>query len=139
MSIGGNLGQVKITSDLSGVTGHVYGLWGYCECTATASLAALTAGVLAMIDVPTSAVIASGYVAALRTGSQTLAGTHTGKAVCCAFEQPLAGAFDAWAKFGTSSGISSNAGGTLTITKKIAIYDDAGNLIYIPAGTIAGG
>jgi hypothetical protein len=37
----------------------------------------------------------------------------------------------------TAQTITTQAGGTLTITKKIAITDDAGNTIYIPAGTIA--
>jgi hypothetical protein len=40
-------------------------------------------------------------------------------------------------EFASGSGISTQAGGTLTITKKIAIKDDAGNTIYIPCGTIA--
>jgi hypothetical protein len=40
-------------------------------------------------------------------------------------------------ELGTLSGISTDANSTLTATKKIPIKDDAGNTIYIQAGTLS--
>ncbi len=41
------------------------------------------------------------------------------------------------ADFTSAACIATQAGGTLTITKKIAVKDDEGNTVYIPVGTIA--
>lgn len=64
-------------------------------------------------------------------------GGSSGKTASLVFETPSSGSNTHAIEFKTSSGISTQAGGTLTITKKIAIKDDGGNTIYIAAGTIA--
>jgi hypothetical protein len=64
-------------------------------------------------------------------------GGKDAKTSCVKFLTPASGTQTHAMEFATSSGIATQAGGTLTITKKIAIKDDAGNTIYIPAGTIA--
>jgi len=134
----GNQSQIKITSDCSAATGFFAGIWGYAELVSGGKPSNKTAGVNAMIDVPSGATIpASCYASGVLVSSYDLGGTHTGKAVGMHISTPRTGAFDAAFKFDTSSGITTQAGGTLTITKKIAIVDDAGNTIYIPAGTIA--
>lgn len=46
----------------------------------------------------------------------------------------LEGAYAAAFRFASGSGITTQTG-DITITKKIPIIDDAGNTIYIPAGT----
>lgn len=130
--------QVKATGDVSATTGWIGGVWGYAEAVSGTTVGNKFCGVNAMVDVPSGATIAANcYASGVHISSYTLGGTHTGKAVGIHFGTPRAGAFDAAMKFDASSGIATQSGGTLTITKKIAIVDDAGNVIYIPAGTIA--
>lgn len=98
--------QTKITSDCSGATGHVAGGWDYLELVSGAKPGVLASATFAMADAPSGATIPSGGVlACLSTGSNSLAGTHTGKAVAINFEAPLAGNFDYLFQIPASAGL----------------------------------
>jgi hypothetical protein len=139
VSIGGFEGHAKLVA-AAGTNGHKYGLWGYFECADSA--AAITNfgcyGVLGMLDVPTSASIAANtYPAAIGIISNTLAGTHTGKAVCINVETPVAGTWDALLRLTSASGpYTANtkyltAAGNSLLSGTVKVYVD-GTLGYIP-------
>jgi hypothetical protein len=139
MSAAGAKDHAKIAGIAFSCGAHVNGTYGYLETVSGTSLdGGIFAGVRGEVDLPTGATIGAGvYLSAFCASSSDLSGTHTGKAVAFEVTDPVDGDWDAAFRFASGGGISTQAGGTLTITKKIAIYDDAGNLIYIPAGTIA--
>jgi hypothetical protein len=131
--------HVKVTSDISGVTAHIAGGWDYLECSATATIGSVAAS-YHMLDLPTSAVIAASKVAScIKTGSNTLGGTHTGVAAVFHAEAPITGAFDAFLAVGSNTGYSTQSGGTPTIVGKLLVTNSAGaTLGYITINSIAG-
>lgn len=130
--------HTKVTSDVSGSTAHIAGGWDYLECASTATIGAVASS-CHMLDVPTSAVIAASKVAAcIKTGSNTLGGTHTGKAAVFHISAPLAGSFDAFMAIGASTGYSTQSGGTPTIVGKLLVTDTSGSTLgYITINSIA--
>ena len=125
-SYGALLGQVKNTKACTS-TGNKFGVKGYYEATSTATVSNLSCGVLGMIDVPTSGIIAaSAVVSAFNAASVDLSGTHTGVAVGLQVSTPVAGAWDA-ALSVTVAGGSAVSGSTAadgTIIGKVKVYID---------------
>jgi len=125
-SYGAIMGQVKNTAACTS-TGNKFGVKGYYEATSTATVSNLSCGVLGMIDVPTSGVIAaSAVVSAFNAASVSLAGTHTGNAVGLQVSTPVAGAWDA-ALSVTVAGGSASSGSTAadgTIIGKVKVLID---------------
>jgi hypothetical protein len=131
-------GHAKVTSDISGVTGHIAGAWSYLECSSTATLGSASAAHYAMLDLPTSAIIAASSVASgIMIGSNTLAGTHTGKAAALRIQTPVAGAWDyALCISATNCGLTLQTLQPAAYTGKIAVCDATGaSLGYIPLVT----
>jgi hypothetical protein len=73
----------------------------------------------------------------LRADGVELSSSYSSVRVGIRMSAPAAGSATAAFRFETGSGITTQTSGSLTMTKKIAIIDDAGNTIYIQAGTIA--
>jgi hypothetical protein len=114
VSIHGVEGHIKIKGAVGSI-GFKAGLWGYCELADSANAIASTqcSGVHAMLDIPTSASIAAGAVASgIVIGSNTLAGTHTGEAVCIHVPNPVAGTWDALFEIADSSGCTASSAGS---------------------------
>jgi len=134
VSLFGVENHVKVTSNISGVTGHVAGSWNYLECTSTATVGGAACGGYSMIDLPTSAVIAaSSVISAHKFCSNTLAGTHTGKAAVLKFQTPAAGAFDFGLCVGTNVGYAASTASIGTSIGRIAVCDEAGTALgYLP-------
>jgi hypothetical protein len=137
VSIFGNQRHIKVTSNISGVTGHVAGGWDYLECSSTATVGGAASGGYSMIDLPTSAVIAaSSVISAHKFCSNTLGGTHTGKAAVLKFATPVAGAFDFGLCVGTNAGYAASTASIGTSVGRIAVCDEAGTALgYIPVVT----
>lgn len=136
----GAIGHIKQIASFGSI-GHKAGLWGYAEMAASsAAIAAnLTSGILAMLDVPATAVIAaSGIASAIAIASQSLAGTHTGSAVCINVETPLAGTWDALLALTAASGVVAtnthllSAGTTSSTLSHIITVIIDGTPRYIP-------
>jgi hypothetical protein len=97
--------QVKITSDVSGVTGNIAGGWDLCEGSATATVGAAVAATYSMVDFPAGAVIASaGVLAGHQIGAYSLSCTHTGKAACAHYPNPVSGTWDYGFIWGSATG-----------------------------------
>ncbi len=137
VSVNGLQGHLKVGANYSG-PGNKAGVWGYCEVVAGKTVGPGHGGVTSIVDLPATAVIGSGNIlAAYRAFSNTLGGTHTGKAVVMEVPNPLAGTWDAMFAFGAAPGaIVDQSGGTLTITKKIPVLLSDGSTVYIAVGTI---
>ena len=136
VSIFGGQDHLKVSSDLSGLTGFVAGGWAYMECSATAKTAPLSAGHKSMVDLPSGAVIPSGGVlAGYMATSNDLGGTHTGKAVAYHVPNPVAGTWDAAFGFGSAPGgitVNTHSIDSHALSYIISVKDPAGNIGYIP-------
>jgi hypothetical protein len=135
----GGSDRVSITADISGVTAHVAGHWGFLEgkSGATVNVAGAVRGQCDMPANTTIAGVASGFMAA----SNSLAGTHTGIAAAFHTTNPVAGTWDVFAAFGTSGNDGTgciDAGGSKsspgTVSKWVKI-DIGGTTHYVPAYT----
>jgi hypothetical protein len=101
----GSQSQCKVTGDVSAATGFFAGCWSYLETVSGATLGDKSAGLCAMLDLPSGATIAaSAYVAGLMISSYDLGGTHTGKASAIYVTTPRAGTWDYGMVFGATSG-----------------------------------
>jgi hypothetical protein len=122
VSVFGHQGHLKVNAHMHH-TGNAAGLWGYAEMTASAVSTGHLAGVFAMCDCPTSGVIDTGGVlSGVLIGSNTLAGTHTGRAVGIHCANPVAGTFDAFLEIEASTGMvtaSALSGGTSQYLKVV--------------------
>jgi hypothetical protein len=97
--------QVKITGDVSGVTGNIAGGWDLLEGSAAASVGVAAAATYSMVDFPAGSVIAaSGILAGHQIGAYSLGGTHTGKAACINMPNPANGTWDYGMIFGDTTG-----------------------------------
>lgn len=122
VSVHGAVGHVKVEGALTH-TGHVGGAWGYAELDTTGSTTGPVAGVYAMCDLPTGAVVGTGGVlSGLLVGSNTLEGTHTGRAVAVHVQNPVAGTFDAFAEIGSATGATAAAAAGATNDKHLVVY-----------------
>jgi hypothetical protein len=131
------MGQVKIDAVIE-TSGHVAGVEGYVEASATGEFKGAFTGVRGVVDLPSGAVISSGkFVSGLMAYSVDLGGTHTGKAVAIDVPTPGAGTWDALLHIGASSGTTA-AGTTKTtptgVDNWIKVYVD-GTVNYIPCFT----
>lgn len=105
LTLSGHVGQIKVGAvDISANTSYVSGLRGYLEVTAAGTVHTAT-GVRAGVDLPSTAVIATGGVlSGLLIDAITLAGTHTGVAAMVNVPNPGAGTWDYFLNFGSAPG-----------------------------------
>lgn len=132
----GGCDRLSVNADISGVSAHVAGHWGFLEMKAGCSVN-YGAAVRGQVDMPATAV-AAGVVSCFMAASNTLAGTHTGQVVALHVTNPVAGTFDGLARIGSATDATGcvSAGGTktshATVSKFIKVYI-ADVLHYIPA------
>lgn len=130
--------ELKATANVNAATGDLAGLKASFESITGVTVGDHTSALVAQIDAPTGATIAAGAVlSAIHVTDGDLGGTHTGDAAVFDFEAPSAGAYDYWAVFEASCGMTTQAGGSLTITDKILVKSTGGNDRFIAVGTIA--
>lgn len=133
VSVFGHKGHIKVTADESGNTAHIAGEWSYIEMVSGAHVN-IAAGHKSMADCPSGGVI-NGVLAAYLATSNTLAGTHTGKAVAFHIPNPVAGTWDAAFGFGSASGACASGATALsglTSAYHINVLGPDGNIHYIP-------
>ena len=129
----GSQSQIKVAASVT--ADYLAGMWGYAEIVAAKTVTGSITGVRGTVDLPSTAVIASGQVAsAFLADSIDLGGTHTG--VCAAFHvpNPLAGTWDAFAYFGSAPGFI-DSGSTKSTPGGVdnwLIVSIAGTAHYIP-------
>jgi hypothetical protein len=141
MSIGGVQGHVKVASGITSPgNGCQYGLWGYFETIGTAVTGGgICCGVMAMIDVISTAYVTAGAVASglyIKSGDVSGGRNSTGKVVCIRADAPGAGNWDAFLYLQSSNGLA------VANTSKVATGGDAcigviyvnfnGTLGYVP-------
>jgi hypothetical protein len=132
----GGCDWLSVNSDMSGVTAHVGGHWGFLEMKAGSKIN-YGGAVRGQLDCPSTAEI-SGVASCFMAASNDLGGTHTGQAVAIHVTNPVSGTFDAFARIGSVTDGTGcvSAGGTktshATVSKFIKVYI-AGVLHYVPA------
>lgn len=146
ISVFGHQGQVKVNASVT--ADFIAGVWGYAEVTAGKTITGPITGVRGTVDMPATAVIATGQVAsAFLADSIDINCTHTGKAVPFHVPTVAVGAWDALFALGATTGchVTSFTGnsnfvpnnkGTFTQLGQIGILID-GTLRYIPYGSVA--
>jgi hypothetical protein len=103
-SIFGAEGHLKVNADIT-TSAHQGGLIGKTEVVAGKTLTSMVTGVMGSVELPSTAVIASGYVlSAFRAWAQDLGGTHTGKAAIFDIPNPVSGTWDFFFHMGSAPG-----------------------------------
>jgi hypothetical protein len=139
----GGCDRLSVYADLSGVTAHIAGHWGFLESKGSATKAAVIsvgAAVRGQVDLSTQTTITN-VVSCFMGASNNMGGTHTGPAVIIHATNPVTGTYDGFAYFGISGNDATgciSAGATKstpgTVDKYVIIYI-AGTAHYIPAYT----
>jgi len=133
----GKMGQVKIDASVVS-SGHIAGVEGYVESSASGTFGSTATGLRGVVDVPSGGVIgANVFVSGVMAYSVDLAGTHTGKAVAFDVPTPGAGTWDALMHIGPTSGTTAAGSTKTTVTgvdNWLKVYID-GTVNYVPCYT----
>ena len=134
ISVFGIEGHLKVNANIT--TGaHQAGVHGKTEVVAGKTLTSMVAGVQAYVELPSTAVIASGYIlSAFRAWAQDLGGTHTGKAAIFDIPNPAAGTWDFFFHMGSAPGgmeAKATALNGLTSSHRLICEIDT-TTVYIP-------
>jgi hypothetical protein len=108
-SVFGVQGHTKVAAVTVAGTAQIAGVWAYLE-TVSGSAVSQAAGLYAMYDLVSGATQSTGTVGAgVLIGSNSLAGTHTGKVAAIHVPNPVTGTWDFFAIFGDTTGCFSGA------------------------------
>ena len=133
LSIYGGSDRLSVNSDLSGVTAHVAGHWGFLEFKGTSKVNR-GAAVRGQVDLVTGATV-TGVVSAFMAATNYMGGTHTGPCVILDVTRPVTGTWDGLMNLDSLSGTitaCNTALSGLTATYKLPVYRDGSLAGYIP-------
>jgi hypothetical protein len=129
----GGCDRLSVNADISGVTAHVAGHWGFLEFKSGGKVN-VGGAVRGQIDLPSGAYV-TGFAGCFVAASNTLAGTHTGPIAPMLVTLPVAGTFDAAAIYQTTLTGCTAAGSTKSTPSGVDAWEIvkiAGDTYYRP-------
>ena len=131
----GGSDRLSVNANVSAVTAHIAGHWGFLEIKSGANVNRAGA-VRGQVDLNGATI--TGVVSAFMAATNTLAGTHTGPAVIVDVTRPVTGTWDALLNVDSLSGTvttCSTALSGVTAIRKLGVYEDGVLVGYIPVAS----